>query len=196
MDSGRPAAFLRFPVLSTDRLILREITVRDAAFWMRNFSDPTTVAFSAYDPPKDVAAAKEEIRRYCIRPFADGKGIRWGIERRDLAELIGTLGYHRWVREELNSAEMGYELLPEHRRRGIMAEAMTAVLGFGFEQMRLHRAEVRTDPTNLPSIRLLEKLGFHREAVLRETTHFRDRYIDDAVYSLLDREWRTRAGNR
>ncbi len=194
MAFDRPAAFERFPVLTTERLLLREITLHDTAFWIRNFSDPATVSLTAYDPPADVAAAKEEIRRYCIRPFNEGTGIRWGIAFRDRAELVGTLGYHRWLREELNQALMGYDLLPEHRRKGIMTEAMTAVLKFGFERMHLHRAEVRVDPANTPSIRLIEKLGFQREGVLRESTAFRGRFIDDAVYSLLDREWRAASG--
>ncbi len=186
----------RFPLLETERLVLREITLDDAAFWLRNFSDPDVVDLTAFEPPADLAAAKEEILQYAIRLFEQGHGFRWGITVRPSPELVGTLGYHMWVREGGNRARVGYELLREHRRRGIMTEALRAILAYGFETMGLNRVEVLTDPKNTASIGLLENLGFRREGVLRENTHFRGRFVDDAVYSLLASEWRaTQGGN-
>ncbi len=185
-----------FPVLETGRLVLREITLDDAAFWVRNFSDPDVVELTAFEPPSDLEAAKEEITLYAVRLFEQGNGFRWGITVRPSPELVGTLGYHGWVREGGNRARVGYDLLREYRRRGIMTEAMRAILAYGFGTMGLNRVEVLTDPTNAPSIRLLERLGFRREGVLRENTQFRGRFIDDAVYALLAKEWRaTRGGN-
>lgn len=182
-----------FPVLTTARLVLREITLDDAGFWMRNFSDPDVVELTAYEPPKDLEAARGEITQFCTRPFEERTGIRWGIALRGSRDLIGTLGYHAWVREGAHRARMGYDLLREHRRKGIMTEAMRAALGYGFEVMGLHRIEVLTDPVNTASIRLAEGLGFHRDGVLRENTFFRGRFIDDVVFSLLEPEWRAQA---
>lgn len=196
MATDAMPATARFPVLETERLVLREITLDDAPFWLRNFSDPEVVELTAYEPPADLDAAKEEILRYGIRLFEQGAGFRWGIALRPSRELIGTLGYHEWVREGASRARVGYDLLREYRRRGIMTEAMRAILAYGFETMGLNRVEVLTDPSNMPSIRLLERLGFRREGVLRENTCFRDRFIDDAIYSLLAKEWRSaRSGN-
>jgi ribosomal-protein-alanine N-acetyltransferase len=185
-----------FPVLETARLLLREITLDDAAFWLRNFADPEVVELTAFEPPANIEGAKEEILQYAIRPFAQGTGIRWGITPRGSHDLIGTLGYHQWVREGGNRARVGYEIHREYRRRGLMTEAMSAILGYGFETMKLNRVEALIDPINVASIRLVEGLGFRREGVLRENTHFRGRFIDDAVYALLAREWRAaRGGN-
>ncbi len=185
-----------FPVLETERLVLREITLDDAAFWLRNFSDPDVVELTAFEPPANLDAAKEEILLYAIRLFEQGNGFRWGITVRPSRELVGTLGYHMWVREGGNRARVGYELLRDYRRRGIMTEALRAVLAYGFGTMGLNRVEALVDPKNTASIGLVEKLGFHREGILRENTHFRDRFVDDAVYALLAREWRApRTGN-
>lgn len=178
-----------FPVLETERLVLREITLDDAEFWMRNFSDPDVVELTAYEPPRDLETAKAEITQFCIRPFQEGTGIRWGITFRGSPGLIGTLGYHQWIREGAHRARMGYDLLREHRRKGIMAEAMRAALAYGFTTMGLHRVEVLTDPVNTASIRLAEGLGFHRDGTLRENTYFRGRFIDDVVFSLLRQDW-------
>lgn len=183
-----------FPTLQTERLVLREITLDDAEFWVRNFSDPEVVELTAWEPPRDLDAAKDEITQYCIRPFREATGIRWGIALRGGPDLIGTLGYHQWVREGAHRARMGYDLLREHRRRGIMTEAMRAVLAYGFTAMGLHRVEVLTDPVNTASIRLAERLGFHRDGTLRENTYFRGRFIDDVVFSLLRQEWSVAAG--
>ncbi len=178
-----------FPVLQTERLVLREITVDDAEFWMRNFSDPEVVELTAWEPPRDLEAAKEEIVRFCARPFQEATGVRWGIAFRGSSDLIGTLGYHQWVREGAHRARMGYDLLREHRRKRIMTEAMRAALMYGFTTMDLHRIEVLIDPANTASIRLVEGLGFRRDGTLRENTYFRGRFIDDVVFSLLRQEW-------
>lgn len=182
-----------FPVLETERLVLREITLDDAEFWMRNFSDPDVVELTAYEPPADLETARSEIAQFCIRPFVERTGIRWGVTFRGSHDLIGTLGYHQWVREGAHRARMGYELLREHRRKGIMTEAMRAAVAYGFDRMGLHRIEVLIDPVNAPSIRLVEGLGFHRDGTLRENTYFRGRFIDDAVFSLLAPEWGAQA---
>ncbi len=187
-----PAAPVRspFPMLETERLVLREMTVEDADFWVRNFSDPDVVEFTAYEPPADLEAAKAQLTEYAARPFNEGTGIRWGICLRGSRDLIGTLGYHQWVREGGDRARAGYDLLREYRGRGLMTEAMRAILDYGFEGMGLNRVDVLIDPANGPSLRLVERLGFRREGVLRENTYFRGRFIDDVVYALLAKEWR------
>ncbi len=190
MEPNRAPATLRFPVLLTDRLVLREITSEDAEFWIRNFSAPETVELTAFEPPAGLEAAKVEIERYCARPLREGTGIRWGIALTGTKDLVGTLGYHNWVQGRERHAQMGYDLLAEHRGQGIMAEAMRVVLAYGFKTMTLNRAEALVDPRNAPSIRLLERLGFHRDAYLRQSTRFRDGYQDDIVFSLLAGEWR------
>lgn len=192
MDPPPPVSHATFPVLWTERLSLREITVDDAAFWLRNFSDPEVIELTACEPPRDLEAAKAQLVRHAIRPFEEGTGIRWGIALRGSPDLIGTLGYRQWVKEGGHHARVGYDLLREHRRQGIMAEAMGAILAYGFETMGLNRVESLIDPTNATSIQLVERLGFHRDGVLRENTFFRGRFIDDAVYSVLRREWQAR----
>ncbi len=183
-----------FPMLTTERLILREIRPTDAAFWLRHFSAPDVVEFTAFEGPADLAAAEAEIERYCTRVFREGTGLRWGITLRGNDELIGTLGYHGWIADRDRRAQMGYDLLAEHRGRGIMTEAMRIILAYGFKTMTLNRVEVRIDPRNAASIRLVERLGFHRDAYLHESTWFHSKFVDDVVFSLLAREWRDTGG--
>lgn len=188
--NGNAVSFDEFPVLRTDRLVLREITEDDAEFWLRNFSDPDVVNLTAFEPPKDLDSARAEIREYCLEVFRNSSGIRWGITLREDGRLIGTAGFYRWAKENFRSAHMGYDMLKEFRRLGIMREALAEIIDFGFREMALHRVQVQTDPRNTPSIRLVEGLGFRFEGVFREDQYFRERWVDDACYSLLSWEWK------
>ena len=191
-ETGRLIEFGEFPVLETKRLILRSITLDDAEFWVRNFSDPDVVELTAFEPPRDIEAAKEEIATYCLKTFSENTGIRWGITIKGSSQLIGTAGYYGWVKERGYHADMGYELIREHRRKGIMREALAAIVDYGFETMKLHRIQVMIEPRNEASIRLVEGLGFKREGVLREDQYFRGGFQDDVVYSILNNEWAKR----
>ena len=191
-ESGRMVAFGEFPRLETERLVLRRMTLDDAEFYLRHFSDPDIVELSAFEAPRDIEAARAELLAYCIENFERSTGIRWGISRKPDPALIGTCGFHQWVKEGGYRARIGYDLAAAHRRKGIMTEALAAMLAYGFGTMRLHRIEALVDPRNIGSVRTLEKLGFHLDGVLREDSCFRGRFIDDAVYSLLEQEWRAR----
>jgi ribosomal-protein-alanine N-acetyltransferase len=191
-ETGRLTEFGEFPVLETKRLILRPITLDDAEFWIRNFSDPDVVEETAFEPPRDIGAAKEEIATYCMKLFSENAGIRWGITINGSNQLIGTAGYDGWTKERGYHATLGYDLLREHRRKGIMREALTAIIDYGFETMKLHRIQVMIDPLNEASIKLVKGLGFIREGVLREDQYFRGQFKDDVVYSVLSREWANR----
>jgi len=187
-NTGRMMEFGEFPELETERLILRRMSLADAAFYFKHFSDSEIVELTAFDPPKDIDAAKQELIGFCIRPFKENKGIRWGIVLKDQSELIGTLGYFHWEKVSYR-ARVGYDLVAVYRRQGIMTEALGEVLRYGFEIMGLNRVEAHVDPRNVASIRLLQKLRFHQDGVLREYTYFHGRFIDDVYFSLLAREW-------
>ena len=189
-ETGRMVEFGEFPVLETKHLVLRRMTPDDAEFYLRHFSDPDIVELTAFDAPENIERAREELLEFCIKPFEENRGIRWGIVLKGETELAGTIGYHQWVKAGGYHARVGYDLAAAHRRRGIMTEALGVVLRYGFEMMRLNKVEACTDPRNVASIRLLEKLGFHQDGVLRENTYFHGRFIDEAVFSLLAGEWR------
>jgi ribosomal-protein-alanine N-acetyltransferase len=187
-ESGVVIGFDEFPVLETERLQLRRMTMDDAGFYLKHFSDPGIVSMSAFEAPKDMAAAIAELREYCVDIFTNDAGIRWGITLRNDPNLIGTLGFYKWVKNARH-AEIGYDLDGTYRRQGIMTEALTAALDYIFNKVELNRVQALTDPTNTPSVRLLDKLGFRQEGVLRDYTYFRGKNLNDLLFSLIRREW-------
>ncbi len=177
-----------FPQLETDKLILREMTLDDVGFYFRHFNNDKIVEGSCFPGPKTLEAAKEELEIYCITPFKENRGIRWGILRKGTSKLIGTCGYYDW-NKTARRAEIGYDLDPVHWGQGVMAEALSAALRYGFEKMELNRIQAIIDSKNARSMRLVRKLGFTKEGVLRQRSYFNRQFRDDVCFSLLKKEW-------
>lgn len=104
-------------------------------------------------------------------------------------ELCGVMGFHRF--DWANKATMvGYWLASGFRGKGIMTEACRAFVDYGFNKLHLHRIEIRCAPGNLKSRAIPERLGFTKEATLRESEWLYDHYVDLIVYSMLAPDWK------
>jgi ribosomal-protein-alanine N-acetyltransferase len=95
--------------------------------------------------------------------------------------MIGGIGFWRLIREHYR-AEIGYSLLFPFWNQGIMSEALSVVLDFGFNQMRIHSVEANLNPNNLSSERILLKTGFAKEGYFRENYYFNGRFDDTLTY--------------
>ncbi len=102
---------------------------------------------------------------------------------------IGRIGYHTWMAKH-NRAEIGYAMHEDYNKgKGYMTEAMAAVLKYGFEEMNLHRVEAMIGPSNVPSIRLVQRFGFVQEGILRGHYLVGDVYQDSVCWGLLRNEY-------
>jgi [ribosomal protein S5]-alanine N-acetyltransferase len=181
------AAFANFPSLSTKRLLLRHIVPDDAEALFAILSDDETMEFYGDEPQKSLDQAQELIGQIQAR-YAKREAIRWGITLPGEDKLIGSCslfhfddGFHR--------AETGYELNRAFWGKGIMTEAVSAILTFGFSELGLHRIEAIIDIANERSKNLLRKLGFTYEGYLRQRFPFRDQFLDEYYFGLLKDEW-------
>lgn len=180
--------FGEFPQQETGRLILRQMTLDDVDFYFHHFNNDKVIEGCCFPGPKSLEAAREELERYCIKPFKENRGIRWGIVRKGGSELIGTCGYYDWIKPA-RRAEIGYDLDPAYWRQGIMTEALRAVLEYGFGKMGLNRIQAIIDSKNTRSLKLVHRVGFKTEGVLRQRSYFRGQFRDDVCFSLLRKEW-------
>ncbi|AGP42249.1 GNAT family N-acetyltransferase [Sorangium cellulosum] len=177
------ASFDPFPVLTTPRLTLRSIAPSDAERIFRIQSDPEVVRYFGRAPDGSLADAERRIATI-MAGVQENTSIRWGITLKESGELVGTGGFWRWNKPH-RWAEIGYDLLPAFWNRGIMTEALRALIRFGFASMELHRVEAQIDPENRASARVLERLGFALEGRQRQNWYYDGRYTDTAVYGLL-----------
>lgn len=173
-----------FPTLETERLILREITHADddAMFAIR--SDKRHSQF--IDNPKVYTREEviEKVQR-AIELVKNNDGISWGITLKGNPTLIGSVDYWRVIKAHYRS-EIGYMLHPDYYRQGIMTEALQATIEYAFKHIKLHTIEANIAPTNISSIKLVEKCGFVREAYLKENYYYNGTFLDTCTYSLLN----------
>ncbi len=181
----------RFPVLETERLVLREPRRSDAELCLAAWGDEETMLYFGTEPLATRAQALEQIRDFRDET-SSGEGIRWIITERGRDEYVGDIGFFDYAPDHAR-AEIGFLLAKPLWKRGLMSEALTATLGYGFSVKNLHRVEALVDPRNAASLRVLERRGFHREGILRDYEFERNAFIDLALLSLLRKEWEARS---
>ncbi|ALC90759.1 acetyltransferase [Bacillus sp. FJAT-18017] len=172
-----------FPVLETERLNLREIREDDAQSIFSCFSNDKVTRFYGQETLNDIAQAKHFID-FFSKNYKEKRGIRWGIERKGTNELIGTIGFNAWSPKH-KRAEIGYEIHPDFWSQGYTSEAVSKVLSYGFEVMELTRIGAVVFLENEASNKLLTKLGFKEEGILRDYMYQNGKAYDTYVYSLL-----------
>jgi len=182
----------RFPVLKTRRLTLRQVTIKDVPWYFEHFNTKEIVEGQDHGGPRDLSEARAELKLYFMDNFRRRSGIRWGITLRGDDRLIGSAGFYKWIQPERYQAEMGYDLNPAFWGKGIMTEALTAIIQYGFDHMGLHRIEVLISHPNRRSQKLVRELGFKREGVLRDHYFVEGRFADDVIFSLLKEESKAR----
>ncbi|MGD6842691.1 GNAT family N-acetyltransferase [Bacillus infantis] len=185
--AGIDAAFsAEFPIIETERLLLRKPEEDDIPKLYRIFSNPEATRFYDVEPFRSVSEAEDLLESLLWR-YSMKKQIRWAICWKEDNTLQGTCGFHS-VEKFHNKAEIGYELHPEAWGKGIMSEAVDAIIRYGFNCMNLNRIEAVYLPENAASKKLLEKKGFKIEGLLRKRFVHRGVYKDAVISALLQEE--------
>ncbi|MHA6252242.1 GNAT family N-acetyltransferase [Oceanobacillus sp. CAU 1775] len=172
-----------FPILETERLILREITQEDAEGIFACFSNDNVTRYYGQDTLKNIDQA-EKFVDFFSKNYTEKKGIRWGIEIKGTKGIIGTIGFNAWSIKH-KRAEIGYEIHPEQWRKGYTLEAVSKAIQYGFGELGLTRIGAVVFIDNEASNNLLFKVGFQKEGVLRDYMYQNGKAHDTYVYSLL-----------
>ncbi|CAM4084221.1 GNAT family N-acetyltransferase [Flavobacterium branchiophilum] len=175
--------FLPFPEIYTKRLHLRRLTSDDAAGILALRSNPVLMQYIPRPLLQNLDEARAHIQLIDDRIKAN-EGINWGITLRESSDVIGIIG-HYTIKTESRRAEIGYMLLEDFARKGLMSEAVKAVVDYGFDVMQLHSIEAIIAPDNLASEKVLQKNGFVKEAHLLENEFYNGQFLDTVIYSLL-----------
>jgi ribosomal-protein-alanine N-acetyltransferase len=153
--------FAPFPVLQTERLSLRQLSVNDdkEIFALRSANQVNK--FIDRQPSITIEDARKFIYKIA-ETVKQNEGIYWAIALTDNDSLIGTICLFNFSREN-DQAEIGYELLPAFQGQGIMQEAISKVINFGFQVLGLKTIEAYTHLENKSSTKLLEKANFRKQ---------------------------------
>lgn len=174
--------------LASERFSLRLLEERDAADLLTIFGDPDVVRYWSQPRWTDERDALGMIARDRLA-FAEGSALRLGIVLRSCDRVVGTLALFNLSRAN-RRAEIGYALARAQWGQGLMHEALTLLVDWAFDALRLHRLEADIDPANHASARSLQRLGFQREGLLRERWIVDGQVSDSAFHGLLAADWR------
>jgi [ribosomal protein S5]-alanine N-acetyltransferase len=152
--------------IQTDRLIVRRFRPGDWSDLFDYLSLPATYAFEPGEPIDAERAATIAVER------SRGSAFH-AVELREEGRMIGHLYLHATEPAELRTCELGYILHPDYHRQGYATEAARALVDHAFGEMGVHRVFAECHPANTASWHVLERIGFVREAHLRQNTFFR-----------------------
>ncbi len=127
-----------------------------------------------------------EFLRRNRRQIDENDGFQAGIRDRD--RIVGVIGFHA-VDWRNRSTSIGYWLAESAQGTGTMTEAVRAMVDQALSVWALNRLEIRAAIDNVRSRALIERVGFQHEGIARQAFRLGDRFLDDAVYSMLAADW-------
>lgn len=176
--------------LTTRRLLIREFKSSDLSAIQRYASDSSVVRYMVWGPNsldetrahlKDKLALQRQVPR---------NNFDLAVILRANRKLIGSVSL-RIGNVRSRAGDFGYVYGREFWGRGFGTEALKALLGFGFEQLRLHRIHATCDRRNSASVRVMEKAGMRREGLRRKDEWVKGRWRDTCIYAILEEEWKS-----
>ncbi len=174
--------------IETDRLILRRYVIEDADAMYKNWaSDSEVTKFLTWQPHSSVEVSRGIIENW-LKEYSDEKYYQWAIVlKANGNEPIGDISVVQ-MNEDISMVHIGYCLGRAWWRRGIMSEALKAVMDFMFDTVEVNRVESRHDPMNPNSGKVMQKCGMKYEGTLRSADRNNQGICDACYYALLRSE--------
>lgn len=170
--------FTAFPVLETDRLTLRALTLDDAKAIFGLRANKEVHKYIQREPLNNLSEARAFIDKI-EKLISENNCLFWALQSKNSNEILGTIGIRNFDFAD-NYAEVGYEIHPDYQERGYMNEALETVLEYGFQNLELKTIEAFTHKNNLASIALLHKQDFDLQ-----TERTDENVADNRIYQIV-----------
>lgn len=175
----------------TDRLILR-VLYESSAPKVLDFYEKNKVIFENVEPERPKNFYTLEYQSALLKCEFDmivkKQSLRfWIFKKEEPDVIIGTVSFQNIMRSVYQSCLIGYKLDPLYWKQGYAREAIQKAISIVFQELHLHRIEALVLPHNLPSIRLLEHLGFESEGICRSCIFLKQKWTDHLRYSLIEK---------
>ena len=180
-------------VVETARLRLRGVQPGDEDAIHALLSDERVIRYMLF-PYFTPERAQRFVARLQAPAAGETRQVVLAITERTGGAPVGLCGLV--LRPEMEEGEIWYLLRPESWGQGLVTEAARALVDHGFGPLALHRVWASCLPENPASARVLEKLGFRREGLLRQNLRIHDEWRDSYLYALLAAEWEATSGGR
>ena len=176
-----------FRPFESPRLCIRKVDAADLEDLLIVNGDDRVTRFLPYASWRNLDDGKAWLER--MNTFmAEGNTLQLVICEQESGQVIGTCILFRYDADS-RRAELGYVMAHSHWRQGYTYEALHALLVYAFSDLKLRRIEAEVEPDNVASNKLLLKLGFTREGLLRQRWLGNGQHYDTNIYGLLSHEW-------
>jgi RimJ/RimL family protein N-acetyltransferase len=173
----------------TTRLHIRPVNVEDNKSMFKYRSDPETNRYLSLNPETE-ADVSDFISRTSKEMNVPGTWFQFVLIDKESDLLIGDIGLHFLESDSDNKQiEIGYTLDKTFRGKGYATEALIVIIDYLVFNLNKHRIIASIDPTNSASIKLIERLGFRKEAHFVKSLFFHGDWVDDVIYAILATEW-------
>jgi ribosomal-protein-alanine N-acetyltransferase len=179
-------------ILETRRMLLRPFSSGDFDAVHSYASSPENVKYMIWGPNNEQATKiflAECEKKWAEEPVSE---YEFAIVLKETGNVIGGCGIY--LNKERYEAMLGWILHRDYWKRGLMPEAASALLGFGFGKLGLHRIYAICNAENYGSYRVMEKIGMRREAHFIKNRYGRageaEKWYDEYHYAILSEEWR------
>ncbi len=178
--------FISYPILETERFLLRRITISDAVDLLKMRSNNKVMQYIGKPIANSIMDAEQLITTFDLG-INNKTALVWGIIFKNQHSIIGNISFHNIDKVNYRS-EIGYMLNLDFWQQGVLSEVLPEVIRFGFNTLNLHSIEARIDPENIASKKLLLKNNFVKEAYFKGNYFFNQKFMDTEVYSLLKQQ--------
>lgn len=178
---------MNFETIKTGRLILRGISSEEMNYIFETLTKSEIKKILGH-------RSEEEYQREAYKhkngySSYNRRFILFLLTDKESNNIIGRCALHNWNKEH-KRAEIGYIMEDEKfKGKGLMTEAIDAILDYGFTKMNLNRIEATVGMGNVPSLRLMEKYNFKKEGVMRQHQHISNKFEDSILFSKLYSEY-------
>ncbi len=177
--------------LNTQRLVLRRVASGDIPLAFKNWTtDEKVTEYLSWQTHSDISVTNVVFKSW-LDSYAQKDYYHWAIVLKSINEPIGTINFHN-LNESVDSVEVGYCIGSRWWNKGIVTEALNALIKFFFEEMGGKRLVAAHHPQNIGSGRVMQKCGLSYEGTLRQSQRIKSDITDSINYSILACEYKAK----
>jgi len=178
-------------IFTTERLIIRRPRKTDLHSYLAYRNNPESMKLQPIQALTEEKAEEFLLQQAAINIDKAEGWIMFALEQKNDGRMIGEVGIYISA-QKASLGDIGWSIHPDYQRRGYASEAAPFLLAYAFAERGLHRLTANCTADNVPSTRIMERLGMRREGYFRESLFQNDEWHDECLYALLRDEWSDR----
>jgi ribosomal-protein-alanine N-acetyltransferase len=185
--------FSVFPIIESERLILRQVTLEDAPDFFACQSDPDVFRYAGRSEETSLESAQHMLN-ILFKRHQEQTMLSWAIVLKENLRFVGRFQIEEWS-DENHRAAVGYLLCKQYWGKGYATEVLLAAIAYLFEQTTVNRIDTFAWSENIASTRVMEKAGMRFEGLARQKRFAKGAFRDLKSYAILREDFFNEKGH-